>query len=102
MADNKEKYFENEKLDPEQLDEVSGGSCKELSEDSRVLKSLGLCGFYDQMDLKKSPGQCQEVIKAWAQGGVTVRTSKNFPNQYFINGQKVSRLMAVDYVKKNH
>ena len=41
MADNKEKYFENEKLDPEQLEEVSGGSCKELSEDSRAALPSG-------------------------------------------------------------
>lgn len=103
MAENNEKFFESEQLGLEQLDEVSGGSCRELSEDSRILKSLGLCGkFYDQSDLKSSPRQCQEVVSAWRQGGVEVRTSKLYPNQYFIDGKKVTRLIAVDHVKKNH
>ena len=34
MAENKEKTFAGEQLDLEQLGEVSGGSCKELSQDS--------------------------------------------------------------------
>lgn len=102
MAENKEKYFESEQLGLDQLEEVSGGSCKELSEDSRILKSLGLCDkFYDRSDLMSSPRQCQEVISAWRQGGVEVRTSKLYPNQYFIDGKKVTRLIAVDYIKKN-
>ena len=102
MAENKEKYYENEQLDLDQLEGVSGGSCKELSEDSRVLKSLGLCDkFYDQLDLKNSPRQGQEIVNAWKQGGVTVRTSKLYPNQYLIDGKKVTRLIAIDYIKKN-
>jgi hypothetical protein len=48
-----------------------------------------------------SPRQCQEVISAWQRGGVTVKTSKLYPNQYFIDGKKVTRLIAVDYIKKN-
>ena len=102
MAENKEKYYENEQLDLDQLEGISGGSCRELSEDSRVLKSLGLCDrFYDQSDLMSSPRQCQEIVNAWKQGGVTVRTSKLYPNQYLIDGKKVTRLIAIDHIKKN-
>ena len=102
MAEHKENYYENEQLGLEQLGEVSGGSCKELSQDSKVLRSLGLCDkFYDQSDLMSSARQCQEVISAWQSGGVTVKTSKLYPNQYFIDGKKVTRLIAVDYIKKN-
>ena len=102
MAENKDNFHEIRELDPDQLDGISGGSCRELSEDSKVLRSLGLCDrFYDQSDLMNSPRQCQEVVAAWKKGGVTVRTSKLYPNQYIIDGNKVTRLIAIDHVKKN-
>ena len=100
MTDNKEKAFENfEALAPEELEGVSGGNCTELSGDSSVLRSLGLCNYYGYFDLCRCPGHCQEIVNAWKNAGVECRFSDLFANEYYIGGKKVSRDEAINYVK---
>lgn len=100
MAENKGKTVENfETLSPEDLEGVSGGNCKELSSDSYELSKLGLCGNYDYYDLLWAPGHCQAVVDAWKKAGVDCRFSDVCGNTYYINGKKVSRNDAINFVK---
>ena len=100
MKENKGKTVENfEALSPEELEGVSGGNCTELSNDSSVLKSLGLCNYYGYFDLCRCPGHCQEIVNAWKNAGVDCRFSDLVGNEYYIDGKKVSRNDAINYVK---
>lgn len=103
MSENKEKFYDNtEKLSTEELDGVSGGNCDELSGDSDVLKSLGLCNSYSYFNLLRCPGHCQEIVNGWAKAGVECKFDDLFSNEYFIDGKKVSRGDAINYVKKKY
>ena len=68
------KNYENEQLDPEQLDGVSGGYLGELSYDSQMLSQLGLCQAYDAKTLEKD-----EDAKVYAYRGRK--------NLYKVNGK---------------
>jgi hypothetical protein len=92
----------NEHIDSlslEDLERISGGNCSELSEDSIVLRSLGLCNGYSYFDLLLNPGHCQAIVGAWDKAGVQCKFSDLFVNEYYINGKKVSRNEAVAFVK---
>ena len=101
MSENKEKTFAGEQLDLEQLEEVSGGSCKELSQDSKELSKLGLCNAYNVGSLAENINQRNEILGAWKKAGVDVNINNYAPNQYFINGEKVTRTAALSYIRKN-
>ena len=88
-----------DKLSLEDLEKISGGNCSELSEDSAVLRSLGLCDWYSYFDLLFAPGHCQAIVGAWKKAGVECKFDDLFSNEYYINGKKVSRSDAIAYVK---
>ena len=79
--------YENEQLDPEQLDGVSGGYPSELSYDSELLSQLGLCQAYDAKTLETDEAAYQEVINAWEKVGVKVYASSRRKNLYKVNGK---------------
>ena len=81
------KNYENEQLDPEQLDGVSGGYLGELSYDSQMLSQLGLCQAYDAKTLEKDEDAYQEVVKAWEKVGVKVYAYRGRKNLYKVNGK---------------
>ena len=99
MKENSEKWDgSREALSPEELEKVSGGSCSELSDDSSVLSELGLCSRYGYFKLIRSPGHRQEIIDAWQKAGVECRFDDGSGNEYYIDGKKVLRSEAIDFV----
>ena len=81
------KNYENERLDVEQLEGVSGGYAGELSYDSQMLSQLGLCQAYDAKTLEKDEDAYQEVVKAWEKVGVKVYAYRGRKNLYKVNGK---------------
>ncbi len=101
MAENKDKYYETEQLNEEQLNGVSGGNFNELCLDSKELSKLGLCNAYNVGSLAENINQRNEILGAWKKAGVDVNINNYAPNQYFINGEKVTRTAALSYIRKN-
>jgi hypothetical protein len=101
MAENKEKYYEIEQLDEKQLNGVSGGNFNELSLDRKELSKMGLCNAYDVGSLSDNIKQRNEILGAWKKAGVEVVMSNYGQNQYYIDGEKVTRVSALNYVRKN-
>jgi len=92
-------YYENEQLDPEQLDGVSGGYASQLSVDSRLLSQLGLCKAYDANTLSSDKAAFQEVVNAWEKAGVKVYAYKDSSNAYKVNGKFVDIWTARKYIE---
>ena len=81
------KNYENEQLDAEQLEGVSGGYTGELSYDSKMLSQFGLCQAYDAKTLEKDEAAFQEVVDAWGKVGVKVIARRGSKNLYKVNGR---------------
>ena len=81
------KNYENEQLDAEQLEGVSGGYTGELSYDSKMLSQLGLCRAYDAKTLENDEAAFQEVVDAWGKVGVKVIARRKSKNLYKVNGR---------------
>lgn len=88
----------NEKLTDEQLENISGGSCHEMADDTRFLNSLNgstnrygatKCFFYGD-EIK------EELKKGWATVGITCELSSAAgtnptKNKYYLNGKQISQ-----------
>ncbi len=97
------KIDESKKLSMEELDGAAGGTWEETSRDSKFLNALtGKCDRFGRVKLFFS-GDCRdEVIRAWADLGVTmvINTGIDRRNEYYIDGQKVGQSYAMDYAQK--
>ena len=101
---NDEKILADEILSDEELDNVAGGSCYEIAEDSYFLNSLnGSTGRHAPLKFKHGDPQAESEIKAaWAKLGVgvyfdTSEIERNHHNRYYIKGKEVSKFAAREY-----
>ena len=62
---------------------------------------MGLCSAYDVGSLTDNIKQRNEILGAWKKAGVEVVMSNYGQNQYYIDGEKVTRVTALSYVRKN-
>jgi len=92
------KNYENERLDVEQLEGVSGGYAGELSYDSKMLSQLGLCNAYDAKTLENDEAAFQEVVDAWGKVGVKVIARRRSKNLYKVNGRYADIWTARKYL----
>ncbi|MBQ3444880.1 MAG: hypothetical protein IJG33_16735 [Selenomonadaceae bacterium] len=104
MAD-KDK-FADEILSDEELDQVVGGDYVDTADDSKFLHSYGLCGKYTFNDILFDDGTSQEedVKAGWAKVGVDYHyysgcATYGWRNEYYINGNKVTRKEAYAHVR---
>lgn len=86
-----EKIFDSEKLTDDELDEVAGGTLDELKEDRSRLIELG---YYEIIGNQRfSTGINNALAKFGKENGMkmTMKYHKHEANQYFINGEEVTR-----------
>ena len=98
MAD--EKILQDELMSDEELDQVAGGNCYQMADDSRFLNSLnGSCDRYGATKIlfngMFSSSIKTEIEKAWSTVGITVTLDNKFViNEYSLNGRKITQEQA--------
>ncbi len=100
-AANKEKK-DIEKLNTDELSEISGGFLGEIVNDSIYLNDLGLLpdsvgDIYTLFNLDEATSF---VEKGWAKVGITCVTSYECCNDYYYQGQKIRRDDALEIARK--
>ena len=100
MIDN--KILEDAAMSDEELDQVAGGNCYQMADDSRFLNSLnGSCDRYGATRIFFSNVYCKEIEKAWSTVGITVTLSNEFViNEYSLNGRKITQEQARQHAMK--
>ena len=105
------KLFADKALDVEQMDDVAGGTYQDIADDSRFLNVL-LQGHPAQPDRhgetklelaydSDNAPRYAEIKNAWKAVGVDVKIKDDdVGNKYSINGQKVTREMAMNHAMK--
>ena len=93
MVEDK-KVFENEKLDMETLEEVAGGTDRQMELDLQHFQDLGVLSqkvnYYDKRAIR-------DAFKAF---GITVESNDNYiENRYKYRGRNISRKEAWTIVK---
>ena len=101
-----EKNLQNEKLNDEELEKVSGGTFGDTVGDSRLLYLHGILPKYyngttGSLNWKKCS---KEVDDGWAKAGITCITKPSpfSDNLYFLNGKPISRTEAYNIVEKKY
>ena len=87
-------------LDGDQLDAVAGGNYTESAMDSQFLDVLmqGMEGRPRPMGLYAVRTRGPEIARAWSKLGVGFKFGAgNVPNEYSIDGKKVSREEAMNH-----
>ena len=91
-----------------ELDNISGGNCKQTSDDSKFLQTLNhSCQRYGVWRIRNQ-AHGKEIEEAWKTVGVECKChrggGKKNENEYWVNGQRVTqaqaRAYAMDYVGK--
>ena len=100
MKDKDNMTNDIQKLDPKDLEKVSGGGSDELAGDSIVLSKMGFGSPKNEIDLITRPALRREVVECWADAGVECRYDGFVRNKYYINGRNVTRLEALEYIQK--
>ena len=99
----KEKFADRE-LTTEQLEDVAGGSEKEISLDSYFLyHMLGTCCLpwdVHEQETYVRVSAYMDVKAAWKKLGVDMNIWAEARNEYFINGKRISRRQALDQDNK--
>ncbi len=90
-----EKKIADEKLSDEELDQVAGGKWHETAQDSQFLSLYGLCKAYGEgcLLLSGDTKREEEISYAWYKAGVdfVYHGGLIYENEYYINGNRVSR-----------
>ena len=97
-------------LTEEEMEEVTGGNCKMLSDDSKFLNVLlqgrpgqpNRYGDY-QMDRDEDGKMTAEVVRAWATLGIVCdphREDRYKQNEYSLNGKSITQDQAYKHAMK--
>ena len=93
-----EKKLANAAMSDEELDNVAGGSCYELADDSRFLNSLnGSCNRYGATRYFFSSLYDREKLKAaWLKVGIEAKLYKGLScdNEYYLDGKQITQEQA--------
>lgn len=95
---------ELEALSDEELDQIAGGSYIEVAGDSRFLNDLaGLTDRYGAFKVFGSYNSIKsEIVKGWSIVGITLDPGHTGSNDYYKDGQKISRSEAMKYAVKKY
>ena len=96
-----EKKLANAEMSEEELDNVAGGNCHEMADDSRFLNSLnGSTDRYGTFRTFWGAGY-EEIKNAWASLGIeTYLKSGTISNKYYLNGQEITQEQARQHAMK--
>ena len=85
------EILKEELLSEDQLEGVAGGTSREIQKDTDFMQAIGL--------LRQDETEKDDLRRAWAQGGVTLilHGGKESPNEYYHNGQQVTREFALKF-----
>ena len=112
--ENLKKISELEIISDEELDKVSGGGCRQSSDDSRFLNVLmrghpaqperfGATKILFDVKAYGDPGFRRSIAAAWATLGVTADLNNTIvDNVYKIDGKKVSQQEAWAHARAFH
>ena len=93
-----EKKLAKAAMSDEELDNVAGGTCYEMADDSRFLNSLnGSCDRYGATKIFFSGSSKREELKAaWLTVGIETKLSKNLSgnNEYYLDGKQITQEQA--------
>ena len=91
------------RLSPDDLNKVYGGRLGEIVHDSIYLNELGLLpdNVGDIYTLLHWDEATSFVEKGWAKVGITCVTSYECPNDYYYQGQQISRDDALEIARKS-
>ena len=91
-----EKKLANAAMSDDELDNVAGGNCFEMSDDSKFLNSLnGSTNRYRDLQIL-TEGHVQEIKKAWATVGIDCYLHPGCigDNRYSLNGKQITQEQA--------
>ncbi|MBQ3725842.1 MAG: hypothetical protein II902_02095 [Selenomonadaceae bacterium] len=88
------EILKEELLSEDQLENVAGGTTREIVKDTDFMQAIGL--------LRQDETEKDDLRRAWAQGGVTLilHGGKENANEYYKNGKQISREAALKSVMK--
>ncbi|MBR2180004.1 MAG: hypothetical protein IJ862_06400 [Selenomonadaceae bacterium] len=93
-----EKKLANAAMSDEELDNVAGGTCYEMADDSRFLNSLnGSFNRYGATRCFFSSSYGREKLKeAWLTVGIETKLSKSLSvnNEYYLDGKQITQEQA--------
>ena len=90
-----EKKLANAAMSDDELDNVAGGNCFEMSNDNRFLNRLnGSTNRYTESQIYlQGDGHYKEIEKGWASVGINCHCHPGLvgDNSYFLNGKEISQ-----------
>ena len=92
------EILKDEMLNEEQLEQVAGGTVREMSKDMDFMKAAGVIkGFNLKLTV-------ENLTRIWAQEGVAcvLHNDKKNSNEYYVDGQQVTREAAMQHVLDKH
>ena len=102
-----EKKLANAAMSDDELDNVAGGTCYEIADDSRFLNSLnGSCDRYGATTIyfggNGSSSRKAEVKKAWLSVGIETKLYKGLSgdNEYYLDGKQITQERARQHAMK--
>ena len=95
-----EKKLANAAMSDDELDQVAGGTFEELKADAEEFESFGKmfqCSYPTGIGNMRIYDR-EAVVGLFAKFGVQVNFDDNKPNEYFIDGNKVTREEAWNHI----
>ena len=88
------EILKEELLSEDQLEDVAGGTSREIKKDTDFMQTIGL--------LRQDETEKDDLRRAWAQGGVTLimHGGNNLANEYYKNGKQITREVALETLTK--
>ncbi len=102
-----EKGFKDCVMSEEELDNVAGGTYREIADDSRFLNSLnGSTDRYGERRIEFTPGKSieEEVRRGWKTVGIDFKYPGSLgcvePCEYFLDGKQITQDQARQHAMK--
>ena len=94
---------ELEKLNDEELEKIAGGTCEEVDEDVNRFKKLNITIFGEELLGTTSKDYFYAALTMeFKKHGVKYVHSFSNPNQYYIDGKKVTQAEAWKHIEAQH
>jgi len=88
------EILKEELLSEDQLEDVAGGTSREIQKDADFMQAIGL--------LRQNETDKDALRRAWAQEGITVimHGGNNLANEYYRGGEQITREKAMKIAMK--
>ena len=100
-----EKKLANAAMNDDELDNVAGGTCYQMADDSRFLNSLNnSCDRYGATKIWFDNDKIKEITKAWSTVGIKAELNNSiideYSNKYYLDGKEISQEEARQHAMK--